>query len=61
MFAKPVGPIPALYGTFALLVVVSVAKNLPFSSRTGVSAMMQVGRELEEAAASGGSKRMATF
>jgi iron(III) transport system permease protein len=50
MFAKPVGPIPALYGTFALLVVVSVAKNLPFSSRSGVSSMMQVGRELEEAA-----------
>ena len=46
MFAKPVGPIPPLYGTFALLVVVSVAKNLPFSSRTGVSAMMQVGKEL---------------
>ncbi len=50
MFAKPVGPIPALYGTFALLVIVSVAKNLPFSSRSGTSAMMQVGRELEEAA-----------
>ncbi len=50
MFAKPVGPVPALYGTFALLVIVSVAKNLPFSSRSGVSAMMQVGRELEEAA-----------
>ena len=44
MFAQPVGPIPALYGTFALLVVVSVAKNLPFSSRTGVTAMMQVGK-----------------
>lgn len=50
MFAKPVGPIPALYGTFALLIVVSVAKNLPFSSRTGVTAMLQVGKELEEAA-----------
>lgn len=50
MFAKPFGPIPALYGTFALLVVVSVAKHLPYSARTGVSAMLQVGRELEEAA-----------
>lgn len=49
MFAKPVGPIPALYGTFALLVIVSVAKHLPYSARTGVSAMLQVGRELEEA------------
>lgn len=50
MFAKPVGPIPALYGTFALLVVVSVAKHIPYSARSGVSAMLQVGRELEEAA-----------
>ena len=50
MFTKPVGPIPALYGTFALLVIVSVAKHIPYSARTGVSAMLQVGRELEEAA-----------
>jgi iron(III) transport system permease protein len=49
MFAKKMGPIPALYGTFALLVIVSVAKHLPYSSRSGVSAMMAVGRELEEA------------
>lgn len=50
MFAKPVGPIPALYGTFALLVIVSVSKHIPYSARTGASAMLQVGRELEEAA-----------
>jgi iron(III) transport system permease protein len=50
MFVKKLGPIPALYGTFTLLVVVSVAKHIPYSSRSGVSAMMQVGRELEEAA-----------
>jgi len=49
MFLKNVGPIPPLYGTFALLVIVSVAKHIPYSSRSGVSAMMQVGRELEEA------------
>ncbi|MCJ7733723.1 MAG: iron ABC transporter permease [Anaerolineales bacterium] len=49
MFLKPLGPIPPLYGTFALLVIVSVAKHIPYSSRSGVSAMMQVGRELEEA------------
>src|SRR5512136_1339039 len=50
MFNRQIGPIPPLYGTFALLVVVSVAKHIPYSSRTGVSAMLQVGRELEEAA-----------
>jgi iron(III) transport system permease protein len=55
MFAKPIGPIPALYGTFALLVVVSVAKHLPYSSRSGTAAMLQVGAELEEAAVVSGS------
>ena len=55
MFAKPIGPIPALYGTFWLLVVVSVAKNLPFSSRAGTAAMLQLGGELEEAAVVSGS------
>ena len=61
MFTKPVGPIPALYGTFALLVVVSVAKHLPFSARSGVSAMLQVSKELEEAAAIAGAKPMRRF
>lgn len=61
MFAKPVGPIPPLYGTFALLVIVSVAKNLPFSSRTGVTAMMQVGKELEEAAMVAGANAWVRF
>ena len=32
MFAKKIGPLPSLYGTFALLVIVSVAKHLPYSS-----------------------------
>ena len=59
MFSRPLGPISlfgltigpySLYGTFALLVIVSIADKLPYSSRSGVSAMMQVGRELEEAA-----------
>ena len=41
---------PSLYGTFALLVLISVVKNLPFSSRSGTANMMQIGVELEEAA-----------
>ncbi len=61
MFTKPVGPIPPLYGTFALLVVVSVAKHLPFSARTGVSSMLQVGKELEEAAAIAGASPWRRF
>jgi iron(III) transport system permease protein len=42
--------IPALYGTLALLVIISVVKYLPFSTRSGTSNMMQIGSELEEAA-----------
>ena len=61
MFARPVGPIPALYGTFALLVIVSVAKHIPYSSRSGVSSMLQVGRELEEAAAVAGANNWSRF
>jgi len=61
MFARPFGPIPALYGTFALLVIVSVAKHIPYSSRSGVSAMMQVGRELEEAAVVSGANFFERF
>lgn len=61
MFAKPFGPIPALYGTFWLLVVVSVVKHLPFSSRSGTAAMMQVGSELEEAATVAGAAWVTRF
>jgi iron(III) transport system permease protein len=61
MFARKMGPIPPLYGTFALLVVVSVAKHIPYSSRTGVSAMLQVGRELEEAAQVAGANLWQRF
>jgi iron(III) transport system permease protein len=61
MFAKPLGPIPALYPTFALLVIVSVGKHIPYSSRSGVSAMMQVGRELEEAGQVAGASAWQRF
>lgn len=49
LFIKKIGPIPALYGTFFLLVLVNAAKELPFSSRAGISSMLQIGGELEEA------------
>lgn len=50
MFAEPNGPIPALYGTFTLLVLISVVNRLPYSVKTGVTAVTQIGKELEEAA-----------
>lgn len=50
MFSTAHGIIPSLYGTFALLVVTSVVKHLPFASRAGTSNMLQISGELEEAA-----------
>ena len=61
MFTKSFFGLPPLYGTFALLVVVSVAKHIPHSSRTGVSAMMQVSKELEEAASICGANAWQRF
>jgi len=50
MFSTSIGPIPALYGTFAILVLITVIKNLPFTSRTGIAAMLQIDKSLEETA-----------
>ncbi len=50
MFSVSHGPIPSLYGTFTLLVIVSMVKHFPFASRTGTANMMQISVELEEAA-----------
>ena len=50
MFAHPIGPFPALYGTFYLIVLIVVVKNMPFSSRSGISAMLQIDKSLEDAA-----------
>ena len=50
MFARPIGPLPALYGTFTLIVLIVIVKNMPFSSRSGISAMLQIDTSLEETA-----------
>ena len=55
MFSQPqqifgVTLVPALYGTFALLTLVSVVKHLPCAARAGTSNMLQISGELEEAA-----------
>lgn len=42
--------VPSLYGTFAILVLVSIVKHFPFASRAGTANMLQIGIELEEAA-----------
>jgi len=46
----PHGPIPALYGTFAILALIGVVKYLPFASKSGINSMLQLGGEIEEAA-----------
>jgi iron(III) transport system permease protein len=53
--------LPSLYGTFTLMVLVSVVKHLPFSCRAGISNMLQIGIELEEAAAIQGSSFITRF
>ncbi|MGW5262805.1 ABC transporter permease [Microbispora sp. NPDC004025] len=50
LFAVARGPIPALYGTTFLLILVMAVTHLPYSSRSGIAAMTQLGREPEEAA-----------
>lgn len=50
LFAVPRGPIPALYGTAMILILALAADQMPYASRAGISAMMQLGREPEEAA-----------
>ncbi len=50
LFAVQRGPVPALYGTALILILILVADEMPFASRAGVSAMMQLGSDSEEAA-----------
>ncbi len=50
LFAVPRGPVPALYGTAAILVLIYMAEQMPFTSRAGISSMMQLGPDPEEAA-----------
>lgn len=61
LFAVQRGPVPALYGTAAILILALMADQMPYASRAGISAMMQLGKEPEEAAQSAGAgwfKRM---
>jgi iron(III) transport system permease protein len=49
-FGAPIGPLPALYGTFAILVLAGIAASVPFAFQTAKAAFGQVSTELEEAA-----------
>ncbi|MEQ3553590.1 iron ABC transporter permease [Pseudonocardia nematodicida] len=54
-FGRPIGPVPALYGTFALLVIAGIAATLPFAAQAGRSAIGQISRDVEEAAVVAGA------
>lgn len=50
LFAVRRGPIPSLYGTMSLVVLVMSVKYLPYAARAGISSMMQLGNDPEDAA-----------
>jgi iron(III) transport system permease protein len=61
LFSHRIGPFPALYGTFFLVALVCVAKNLPFTGRAGITSMLQIGGELEEAGETLGARWATRF
>lgn len=50
LFAVQRGPIPALYGTLALLVLAMGIMYLPYSARSSIASISQMGSDPEEAA-----------
>ncbi|WP_320128551.1 iron ABC transporter permease [uncultured Sphaerochaeta sp.] len=50
MFSTSRGPIPTLYGSFLLLVIIGSVKYLPMASRSGINSMFQISKTIEEAA-----------
>lgn len=50
LFGAPIGPFPALYGSFALLVIAGTAYLVPFSVQTGRAVIQQVSGDLDESA-----------
>lgn len=55
LFGQSWGPIPALYGTFALLVIAGSAYTLPFSVQSARASMAQVSGDIEDAATLAGA------
>jgi iron(III) transport system permease protein len=50
LFGAPIGPLPSLYGTFALLVLAATAHNLPYAVQSGRSVLGQISNDIEESA-----------
>lgn len=50
LYGAPIGPLPPLYGTFALLVIAASAHLLPFAVQSGRSVLGQISADIEESA-----------
>lgn len=50
MYGKALGPIPALYGTFTLLVLAATANLLPYAVQSGRAVLSQISADIEESA-----------
>jgi iron(III) transport system permease protein len=50
LFGAPIGPFPALYGTFALLVLAGTAYLVPFAVQAGRAVIQQISGDLDESA-----------
>ena len=61
IFGLSIPVVPSLYGTFTILVLVSIVKHLPFASRAGTSNMLQISTELEEAGQLAGANFVTRF
>lgn len=61
LFGVPIGPLPALYGTFALLILTCAVKDLPYALASGTAAMHQIDPSLEEAASIQGAGFLRRF
>lgn len=61
LWAVPRGPLPAMYGSLALLILASAVKRMPYAARTGSATMLQIGNELEEAASTHGASWFVTI
>lgn len=61
MFSAPQWFLPSLYGTLAILILITVVSELPFTTRAGASSMIQIGNELEEAGVVAGASWITRF
>jgi iron(III) transport system permease protein len=50
LYGAPIGPFPALYGTFLLLVLAATANLMPYAVQSGRSVLSQVSADIEESA-----------